>query len=961
MAEEKVKNRRALFHALSVVFIVAVACLLFYKNFYKSGMLMHVDMTFPTTIPRNFSLYAHTWWPFGSIQNIWNTQRVLWSYPLLAAVKVLGLSTSQYLLVLFIGTFALAGASMYALSYSVITSMRTRLEIGNRYAPFVGALFAALIFMYNPFSVSHLWPYFGYPGYAVLPLAFLLLIKAVKTPRAVYVISLAVLIAVAGTGPIDVAWFWLLIIAYLLFSLAADRFRKESLARAVKLILPLAVLYVLLNAMWMVPIARAQFVNKPFVPFYSPQLTQTGLDLMSAQNSVLNNLRFASGWGLPVNPQVSGTAWMILSFALPVFAVTGLLVLRKRIGKNRVIIFWSIMFVVSILLATGSAFILRRPYSYLTLRAPGSASFGWVFRSADRFLAFAPIFYGLVLGLLSARMLGAKEELRKSLAVVMIALVLFSFGPIALAYARTVYNPAQVPSDYEQANNYIERVSAGARPIWMPFSSDGFHYNWAPEKRIGAFDVYSSNANLNNLQDLYGRDSFYSWLESLLWRIPPSPLQILNRDFMLQKNLGSRLFIPFSAKYLIYDTSVPAYRFGETFAQDSSMKLAKNTKILRVYELDKSTPFVRAARKTIRVSSYYDELALVQRLSAEELQSIAFVEETRPIEPKYGVLTMNDYLQGFDLNSSFEQTEGGMPVGWTPAQNDPRVTYSMDSRNRVIGKQSLRVENRAYEDFSLAWVTGREVPVKAGEIYNIETSVKYTNSTWTHVAVEGYDPAAGRWVRLVRCPTASAGGTSGWRNTEVSFWMPAGFTKIRPALAAGWKEDAGKGAAVSWFDDIKISKISDSFYADLSKGSGSPTVTYQRMGPEKYKVRVRGAKSPFVLVFGEAYDPLWQARTSDGKSIDSVRLYSSITGFPVDRTGDFDMTVEYIAQPWFIQGLVISLVSLALCIAFFAFALVRARRKSARGNGPVLYSFGAAISGRRWRPSSAQPRESMRT
>lgn len=930
MAEEKVKNRRAFFHALSVIFILALACLLFYKSFYQSGMLMHVDMTFPTTIPRNFSLYAHMWWPFGSLQNIWNAQRVLWAYPLLAAVRVLGASTRQYLLVLFIGTFALAGVSMYALSYSVIASMRKRLEIGNRYAPFVGALFAALIFMYNPFSVSHLWPYFGYPGYAVLPLVFLLLIKAVKTPRAVYVIPLAILISVAGTGPINVAWFWLLIVAYLLFNLAADRFRKESLARAVKLILPLAALYVLLNAMWLEPIARAQFVNKPFVPFYSPQLTQTGLNILSAQNSVLNNLRLASGWGLPVNPQVSGTAWIILSFALPVFALTGLLVLRKRIGKDRVVVFWSIMFAVSILLATGSAFILRRPYSYFTLHAPGSASYGWVFRSADRWLSFAPIFFALVLGILAAYLLGRKEDLKKSLSIMMIGLVLFSFGPIALAYARTVYNPARVPSDYEQVNRYIEGASAGARPLWVPFSRDDFHYDWAPEKRVGAFAVYSSNTNLNNLQDLYDVNPFYYWLESLLWRIPPSPLQVLNRDFLLQNNLGSRLFIPFSAKYLIYDTSVPAYRFGETFAQDTSMRLAKETEILSVYELEKSTPIVRAARKTVRVNSYYDELALVQKLSVDQLQSIAFVEKTRPIDRRYGVMTMNDYLQAFDLNSSFEQAEGGMPVGWTPARNDVRVTCSIDSRNRVSGKQSFRVENLAYEDLSLAWVTGREVPVEAGQIYNIETSVKYTNSQWTHVAVEGYDPAAGRWVRLVRCPTASTG-SSGWKKTSVSFWMPAGFTKIRPALAAGWKEDTGKGPAVSWFDDVKISKISDSFYEDLSNGSGNPTVTYQRIGPEKYKVRVRGARAPSVLVFGEAFDPLWQARTLDGKSIDPVRLYSTITGFPVDRTGDFDMTIEYIAQPWFLQGLLISLVSLALCIAFFTLAFVRERRKSVGG------------------------------
>ncbi|HEY5530939.1 MAG TPA: hypothetical protein VIK22_02935, partial [Candidatus Anoxymicrobiaceae bacterium] len=82
-------QRKVLWHTISIGVIVLAALLLFYKHFATRGMLMHVDMTFPTTVSRNFMLYTHTWWQYGSVQNIWNVQRIFWTYPLLAAVKVL--------------------------------------------------------------------------------------------------------------------------------------------------------------------------------------------------------------------------------------------------------------------------------------------------------------------------------------------------------------------------------------------------------------------------------------------------------------------------------------------------------------------------------------------------------------------------------------------------------------------------------------------------------------------------------------------------------------------------------------------------------------------------------------------------------------------------------------------------------------------------------------------------------
>ena len=939
-------QRKVLWHTISIGVIVLAALLLFYKHFATRGMLMHVDMTFPTTVSRNFMLYTHTWWQYGSVQNIWNVQRIFWTYPLLAAVKVLNISTDRYLLIMFIGTFALAGISMYALAFSTIK--RLRIAGTNHYAPYIGAVFAGLVFMYNPFSVSHLWPYFGYPGYAVLPLAFLLLIKAMERPRPWNVILLAVLITVAGTGPINVVWYWIMILGYVAFFLITRRFERKSLATSAKVLLPLGALYLLLNATWIMPYAGSQLVNKPFEPSYIASFSRSMLDTLSASGTVLNNARLTAGWGMPINPQPVGTIWILLSFALPVSAVAGLIVLRRKVFRSRTVLFWLMMFVISIVLATGTSSIIARPYSWFVLNAPLVSAFGWVFRAADRWLIYAAMFYGLMLGLVVAHLLRYWDAWENTFAVVVAAAVLISFMPNSLSYARYVYNPTQIPADYAQANDLMNKSTPGARPVSVPFSKDGFHYDWAAEKRIGAFDVYSSNPSLNNLQNIFSEDNLYYWLESVFSKTYLGPGDVLNRQVMLPDNLASKLFVPLSARYLVFDKSVRGYAMEDNFRADRSLRTISRMKYLDVFEFDSSAQLLRPATKAVSITNYYDELAIAQKLTPEQLQRVSFTDRRAMTERKLDLLDINRYKRYYDINSGFEEsTPDRKPLKWRlsprldsyvptdlkpgqvvppamrPRSRPPKVMMSVDPFNPNTGRQSLKVKNYSHAELSTRSVIGAEIPVAPGEIYCISSQIKYKNAVWTQVQVEGLDSSK-QWIKLVRCPPIQTG-DSEWRKTTCSFYMPAGISGIRPVLTAGWVLDPKRGPSISWFDNIKLSRIDDSFFADLLGGRAPPEVSFKQISPEKYEVQVRGASAPFALVFGQAYDPLWIARLEGGKTVDPVSLYSTVTGFPIDRRGDFKLTIEYVPQGWFVQGLVASLTVLVLCLFYLCFALIHWR------------------------------------
>lgn len=88
----------------------------------------------------------------------------------------------------------------------------------------------------------------------------------------------------------------------------------------------------------------------------------------------------------------------------------------------------------------------------------------------------------------------------------------------------------------------------------------------------------------------------------------------------------------------------------------------------------------------------------------------------------------------------------------------------------------------------------------------------------------------------------------------------------------------------------------------------------QRINPSKYLVSVNATK-PFILTMAEAYDPLWVASV-DGVKIGSAPFFNVINGFPINKTGSFDIVLEYGVQNMFYYGSAISLS--ALFVFFFA-------------------------------------------
>jgi hypothetical protein len=364
---------------------------------------MHVDMTWALSLSRINEIYRHTWLQYGSGFGTFYVMSALWEYPLLLIAQLLHLSTASYLLTMFIGTVSLAGISMYVLAYRTICSFK--LTDTWKYAPFIGALAAGLIYMFNPWSLGHLWPYYMYPAYALLPLTFLAMIAAFKSPSLKNIVVLALLVAFSTNAPINVVWLWFMIAGYTIYFLVIKGFRAKTARVALKVAGGSLAIWVAIAAVWMLPYLSTVFSGNAPIPSYS--VDQSMLNGLSINNSMLNNLRLTAGWAFPVKVDPTNVIAAFLTLALPMLAVLGLIVLKKQVRRDGNVMYMALLALASLALATGTSFFLKSFYSYFALK---SAALGWLIRVPDRWLVFVPMLYAGVIGALFSSLLKRRTE-----------------------------------------------------------------------------------------------------------------------------------------------------------------------------------------------------------------------------------------------------------------------------------------------------------------------------------------------------------------------------------------------------------------------------------------------------------------------------------------------------------------------------------------------------------------------
>jgi glycosyltransferase involved in cell wall biosynthesis len=115
--------------------------------------------------------------------------------------------------------------------------------------------------------------------------------------------------------------------------------------------------------------------------------------------------------------------------------------------------------------------------------------------------------------------------------------------------------------------------------------------------------------------------------------------------------------------------------------------------------------------------------------------------------------------------------------------------------------------------------------------------------------------------------------------------------------------------------------LSGLFNSSLPKVS----VSYEKVNPCTFRVHVN-ASEPFILVFSEAYNPLWKASTTEQAFI-SIPAYSLINSFYINKTGQFTLTIYFTGQTYADIGLITSLVSFTSSVLALPIVHLKTLRK----------------------------------
>ncbi|MBA7702319.1 hypothetical protein ES703_111083 [subsurface metagenome] len=161
---------------------------------------------------------------------------------------------------------------------------------------------------------------------------------------------------------------------------------------------------------------------------------------------------------------------------------------------------------------------------------------------------------------------------------------------------------------------------------------------------------------------------------------------------------------------------------------------------------------------------------------------------------------------------------------------------------------------------------------------------------------------------LSRCEDIGGETGIGWFVLQPSLALKAGEHRLN--IETEGNVEVKQYVLYSLKQDEAATSIDDLF----TTSSSQPTVSYEKISATRYVANVTTSK-PSWLVFSESYHPLWKAHV-DGETITPVVINSCVNGYYLEKTGSYDVTIEFAGQKYLEQGGLISIIALSMAIIF---------------------------------------------
>lgn len=854
-------------------------------------------------VANDFSFVSRDWLKLQfDIPRAWNERGaeglgeygvfILWSYPInliFGILATLGLNFELWeriliLLFIFLGSFSIwKFLSTYKLSDQ---------------AKFIGALF----YLVNTYSILLVdgGQISIALAYGLFPLAILFAFQAAYE-RIKKKILAGLMITILGF--FDIRFVYILFLSFLLRALFDILEHKgTSLKTFWKWLntgVMMGLIVLALNSFWLIAYLKNPINNEVFISF-----TKISTNFLNFGHSLLV---ISPHWYKNVFGRISELKPEFILLAILVFLAP---ILRK---KDKNILFWMLVAIVSIFLTKGDSEPLSGIYSWLHANIPGFS----FFRDSTKFFFLVILSYAVLIAITSEEILkkllnGNKLAVFYFLFIIAYLLYLvrpvflnqmtgsFSIQPfekefLSLAkvlqneknFGRVFWIPGTAPLSYSDLDHPIVEAARVFNRKPFVFGVKGTYetFNFLREASYMGeiFDVagisYIAYPFLNIRRGNLSPDhikyyySFLSQLGNLPWvegKITESEIPLLKT-----KNHQDKIFIA-SNSWIVFGSDEI---FSEA-TKSARLKLSNNAII-----------FAEDKPEIGSLLTQYPEAKVVLNKKTNTDLIASFIPASKIIFPADKLATSPD-------KTGWWKNDGKNLISW---RDFLQTKYSLDSKELDLGG---------------GWAVGEGR--KQFTIYNPSTSLE-----------TGFQLTSGKML-LARVMESSRSGALRFYQDDQEIgkvstlfagnanirWFEVGKLAETADLIIKTEGDINVINALAIVDPndlAKYKKAAEGLKKQMKDFKpdnvtvDSPQVRYEKINQTKYKVTISNLTYPGILVFSSTFHPLWKLN-SEG----SVPVYGFLNGFRIAKDGEY--ILEFEPQKYVKEGLVISLLSFILII-----------------------------------------------
>jgi hypothetical protein len=880
-------------------------------------------------------------------------------------LQSVGLSPLQKQATFFVSMLSLSGLSMYYLVTVALNARGSRREVG------IASVFAGIFYVFNPYSMVYVWnrnTVSMIVAYAVLPLALALFIHGLssKDPKFAFYNAAALTLTSIWTSVVPVL-IPALLSSYLLFHLWVHRANRKEIYSSVRYSSVVAVLWSMMN-FWYLPNFALNLNRIWWGPStnYAQQFP-TGFPITDVLR--LNFYFYSNAVIWPFYQTPLGVL-LSLIMVTTVFAYVGFRLVKYfgtiRKGKSLFrtnpgnLAYFGILAVTGVFLGTVANSPLRGPFSLLLGSLPLSALITNNL-VGEKAVALAAVAYSVLFGLtmLSVHNLLSqiKKPRRKTFRKILNHVAIVALASVVIVanvwplWTGDVFTQPNIPSTqklglvnvpdyYAQASAWLDNDTRYFRVLTLPLVSGGITYTWEPYGYSGATTDFVLLPKPVIME-----------AETL-----SVPNQIVNSvDYMINsgqtKDL-SRFLSLLNVRYIMVHEDI---NFTDRHtANPLALEMSLNSSILpyvNVKEMldNRGDPITKSTNSWTITWGGPPE-SLINGTDANGGSDITYKGRSDTTTGYFGFgpnfdpplnlstvkwldLSLNSTVSG---KIEFIFTDGNGRQMFFDGRSSP-IYQIYDSQRWV--NFSLPLKNPSYQNQGLNLSDIHSVLVAlVSTPPNAPVEIK-TRNWFLDWGQESSVPGVKYQKTIGKLAFYALENTNDLiYGTDTYSLVSDPYTLVRELPALDYRTDS------TLFISSNIGNISSLRNLSLSR-SEVPFLSFHQVNPTKWVVEVRNSKAPFVLVFGQSFDPNWKLYFTDPGWIGSFfmkpldeRLHYLANDYAnawyIDKKGDFMITIYNSAQSFVYAGIAVSLATSAS--AFVALFGARMRQFAKRALNRIV-------------------------